>query len=235
MLRWIVIGGLLYLFWPRKARAADVLVQDLPGDDDDDDPDAPTIRDVIDPLISDTPRLNAAYQIKAGDILYGDNGVISRALRDAGESDTGADRVAYYKAIGRVRSNWRLYGTLMTTATPAVERVQVRSASGEVALGTITAALCSRHDRWLTAAAQGELPVRLIGWTRSAAQGKCASIRNRSGWQQLVHGDKRAYGLLWLPPIEAVDLGMDVTDRPDMDWPAALYTAAGTTWEDAFA
>lgn len=224
-----VAAGLVWLFWPRVAKAKpteDPTEPDEPSDE-------PTIIAVIEPLISDAPRPGAAYQVRQGEILYGNGGIIARALRSVDASDTGADRVAYYQAITRVRSNWRLYGTLRGPHTPAIERVVVRSAAGDVDTGTITAALCVRHDRWLSAAAQGDLPARLIGWTRSQATGACASVRNRQGWQSLRHGS-RTYGLLWLPPLEAVDLGLDVTDRPDMDWPAALYEAAGTTWEAAF-
>lgn len=191
--------------------------------------DEPTLFNEWKKFVKPSPEQSAGYTIRKGDVLLGNNGVIAKVYRDAGQPNggTGAERKAYLQAITRVRSNWRTAGTMVSSFTPPIQRVEVRSPSGEVGIGTIGAAFLPWHDGWGAATAQGDLPARLIGWTRNPNTGQ---PRTAPDWKEKKHSAVRRYATLWLPGLECADLGMDVSQSPQCDWPSTLYNLAGTTW-----
>jgi hypothetical protein len=228
----IIIGAsafVAYLFWPGKAKQDDVIV-DLGktlGDLDPDEPDPPEPGEVKTPLqivqsfVAADPTVGRAYRIKKDEIFYGNNGIGTRALRKHyGREPTTDEKVDYYRATGRVRSNWRLYG--VANGGGNTERFNIRNSQGVVVQGTLRVAWLPRHDVWIQAVQAGKLPRRLINWTNGNPVGNAAAI---------AASGNRTWGTIVLPPIEAVAAGLDVTDTAAFDWPAELYTSAGTTWE----
>lgn len=180
-------------------------------------------------FIADEPTVQRGYRVKKGEVFYGANGIVARALAKAyGRPATVQERVSYYRAMGRVRSNWRTTGTLRGPGTGEVEAFTIRNADGATVEGTMEAALEPVNDSWALALAQGHLPRRLIQWGRTQS-GHAAP---RSDWKELASSLNRTYGCVWLPPLSAMDAGEDVTWSPEYDWPTALYHSVGTTWEE---
>lgn len=179
-------------------------------------------------LVRPTPTLNAGYQLKPGENLYGNGGVIDRALKSAGMSSTGSARRAYYVAAGRVRSTVRLYATSASHLIAShVERYTVQQADGSTVAATWSPATCPWHDRWPQAMQAGEKPNRLIAWSRQNPVGPCGGLLATGGWQQLLHGVGRTFGCVWLPDASAIDAGLDVTANDAFDWPPELWSALG--------
>lgn len=176
-----------------------------------------------------TPTPGFGYQVKQGEVLRGNNGIMARAMTAGGMAGggSGQDRTAYLRAITRVRSNWRLYGTPSTGFTPAIDRVQILNQDDSIVSGTIGAAFVKMHDNWAAATTQGSLPSRLIGWTRNPNTG---APRTAANWQARMHGPSRTFGVLLLPDLACVLLGLQVGRTPNCDWAAQLYNAAGTAW-----
>lgn len=196
-----------------------------------DQPDAPSIATLLGELIKPVPTVGFGYRIKFGENLYGTDGIIARALLPAlGRMPSAQERMDYYRAICRVRSNWRLYGTIAVDTTPSVERVDIQNPDGVVVVGTMTAASCPWHDSWGAAAIAGVLPSRLIMWTRKQGGGKC-NLRPLGDWEAKLHGGSRVSGTLFLPPVSAMVAGLGVSASAAFDWPPELYAAVGTTWE----
>lgn len=191
--------------------------------------DAPDPLEVWQPLVAPEPTVGRGYRIRKDEVFYGSDGIVARALTKAlGRVPSTDERVAYYRAIGRVRSNWRLYGTLRGAKTGDVEAFNVRNADGEIVEGTITGALLPWHDSWPLSLADGRLPRRLIDWRRKG-DGKLRAVPDAA---EIAASGNRLFGVVWLPPLDAMQAGVETTYRADLDWPGELYAAAGTTWEE---
>ncbi len=227
----LAIAALAFLALSGDAKAAP------PTDEPTDEPptdepptDEPTLFTTWRTLTKGAPQEKSGYTVRKDETLLAANGVIARVFKAAGQANggTGAERIAYLHAITRVRSNWRTYGTMSTGFTPPITRVDIRDAQGNIVSGTIGGAMMPWHDGWFAATTQGDLPARLIQWNRNPNTGMLRSVGD---WKAKKHSTTRRYATLWLPPIDCMDLGMDVSESPQCDWPAALYQLAGTSWQ----
>lgn len=223
-----------------KSKAASAKTPDLPPPpkSDDDEPDQPiivlppakvvTLGDVFADNVRPTPTPGFAYVVRKGDRALGSGGIADRALKSAGFANpTGAQRQVYYQAMTRVRSNWRLYGTMATGFDGQSERVSVMDTNGNSVNGTILAAFNKVNDNWQAATQAGQLPARLINWNRNKNTGNAVPI---GGWQGKLHGGSRQYGVLMLPTMKCATEGVTVSHNPQCDWPTGLYTMAATTY-----
>jgi len=210
---------------------------DDPADDDPDEPpEVPTdpisdpppppamsLGEVYGSLVTPDPTVGRGYRIVQGDKLFGADGIIARALKDAyGRIATAAERTAYYQALTRVRANWVLYAT---DEPPGIQRVSVQGSQGQLVYGSVTAALLPVNDPWPESTVQSALPRRLIKFARQM-QGNNRVVVPVADWQNLAHG-VRTYGTLMLPPLSCVGLGPGALANPQCDWPAQLWGAAG--------
>jgi hypothetical protein len=188
---------------------------------------AGTLPATLTSLTSPTPRMGAAYQVRDGDVLLGPGGIVGKALVSEGLANTAQNRTRYLQAMTRVRSNWVLYATDGTSSQ--VDDATVTDSSGQTTKGDITAAMLRMHDSWGDAAAAGELPNRLIKFTRQVSGNNKVPVPMQ-GWQQRAHGGAataRVYGRLWLPPALAMNQGPLAFQNAAYDWPVQLWLAAG--------
>lgn len=198
-----------------------------PPEPEPDNPD-PALPVIFGNNVRPEPTLGYGYQLVHNDVLLGPKGVLGRALINGNVSNTGPNRRRLYEATVRERTNWRLYGTIASAFQKQGERVMVVG-GGTTVWGTLGAASLPVNDSWERATAAGQLPSRLIQWTRNKNTG---AVRVRSDWKLRIHGLPRGLGTILIPRFACTELGSEVSQSPECSWPAAMYLAAGTSWED---
>lgn len=220
---------------------------DLPDPGEPDEPDKPDVDPNVNippaatplatfaSIVKPTPIPGAAYQVVKGDIFGGANGIVARALTvGLGRIPSQAERSQYYKTMTRERTNFSLYGVQDKTGA----KVLVTGDDGQSVTGSITSAMLKMHDSWSDAMEEQEMPVRIVGFNRgpknpnkpNAVQGGVQPI---TGWQNMIHGLPRAYGVVMLPGMHCMGVANPFADE-SCDWPPQLFTSLGITRKDVF-
>lgn len=194
MIELVILGVAVWLFWPKPPafiapKPVVINTGDLPVE-----PQGPTPAQVLNPLVSATPRPGRFYQVIAnGPNASGNNGVLAQALNSVapGRGSNAQLRLAYLDHMTR---GWNL---IYSRNVPTGDWPALYNFRG-VNLGP---AWLPRNDNAVAAIVAGRMPQRTI-----AANGAAS-------------GGGSSYGLLWLPDIDAEELqqaaALRIKDRPD--------------------
>lgn len=182
MIEIVILGVAVWLLWPRPVVSAKPVVIGL-GEFNPPDPtqDGPKPADVLNPLVSATPRPGRFYKvIKDGPDASGDNGVLAQALNSIAPG-RGSNATLRLKYLDHMTRGWNLIYSrnIATDYWPAPYNFR------GVNIGP---AWLPRNDNAVEAIVEGRMPKRTI-----AANGA-------------ETGGGSSYGLLWLPDIEADEL-----------------------------
>lgn len=196
-MEYLFIGIVVWLFWPKKAPFIPPVVIGLGENNDPDEPQpqGPTPAQVLQTLVSATPRPGRFYQIvQNGPNASGDQGVLAQALNSVspGRGSNGQLRLALLDHMTR-GWNLQLYGRNITTDTwPALYMFR-----GE----NIGTAWLPRHANAVAEMVAGRMPQRTI--TDAGAK----------------IGDGSSFGLIWIPELEEDQLqqaaSVVIKQRPD--------------------